>query len=160
MEPVDIVDVEPFQILDVEPIQIMDVEPAEILDVDLIQVVDAERVVIQSPPPLLPILPTVVNVVKTNDEETAPTVESVPIVAEMQEKDATLLEEVVVDDVNDNGSDAFSESSGVPKPMEVSALQDEESILTLETNVDETAATCRRSSRRGRTCYCCRRDGR
>jgi hypothetical protein len=139
VEPVEIVDVEPIQILEVEPIQILNVEPTEIMGVDLIQVVDVEQVVVQSPPPL-PILPTVVNVVKTNDEETTVTMESTSVVIEIRDEGSSFLEEGAVEYVNDDESDDFSESSDVLQPMEVWALQDEEIIFTLETNDEETVA--------------------
>jgi hypothetical protein len=139
VEPIQILDVEPIQILDVEPIQIVDVEPIQIVDVEPAEIVDVEQAVVQSPS--LPILPTVVNAFEINDEETAATAESTPVVVEMQDEGYTFLEEVIVDDVSDNGYDDFSESSDVPTPMEVAALQDEEIIFTLEANFEETVAT-------------------
>jgi hypothetical protein len=139
VEPVEIVDVEPVEIIDVEPIQILDVEPVDIMGVEPIHSLEVEQAVVQSPP--LPILPAVVTALETNDEEPAATVESTSVVVEMQEEGSTFLEDVDVDDVNDNEYDDVSESSDVPTPMEVSALQDEEIIFTLETVDEEITAT-------------------
>lgn len=104
-----------------------------------IEIVDVEPVVVQSPP--LPIPPTVVSVVETNAEEAVATVESNPVLVEMQDEGSTSLEGVVVDGVNNDECEDPSESSDVPNPIGVLALQDDEIIFTLETDVEETVAT-------------------